>query len=55
MRSASAYLTRAGGYFLLLTEDWPPFSYEEAGPAPAGQISREAATRSPETPESPQS
>ena len=49
IRSASAYLTRATGYFLLLTEDWPPFSYEEAGAAPAGQISPEAATRT--TPE----
>ena len=46
MRSASAYLARAGGYFLLLTEDWPPFSYEEDGPAPAaGQISSEAPSR----------
>jgi Domain of unknown function (DUF4389) len=45
MRSASAYLTRAGAYFLLLTEDWPPFSYEEGGAAPAGQISSEAASR----------
>ena len=44
MRSASAYLTRATGYFLLLTEDWPPFSYEEGGAAPAGQISSEAAS-----------
>jgi hypothetical protein len=49
IRSGSAYLTRAGGYFLLLTEDWPPFSYEETGPAPAGQISSEAATRTPES------
>jgi len=48
IRSASAYLTRATAYFLLLTEDWPPFSYEESGAAPAGQISTEAATRSPE-------
>ena len=48
IRSASAYLTRATGYFLLLTEDWPPFSYEEAGAAPAGQISTEAASRTPE-------
>ena len=31
---ASAYLSRAAGYFLLLTEDWPPFSYEEGGAAP---------------------
>jgi Domain of unknown function (DUF4389) len=52
MRSASAYLARAGGYFLLLTEDWPPFSYEEGGAAPAGQISSEAARQTPEAPES---
>ena len=45
MRSATAYLTRAGAYFLLMTEDWPPFSYEEGGSAPAGQISSEAASR----------
>lgn len=45
IRSASAYLTRAAGYFLLLTEDYPPFSYEETGAAPAGHISTEAASR----------
>ena len=45
MRNASAYLARAGGYFLLLTEDWPPFSYEDGGAAPAGEISSEAASR----------
>jgi hypothetical protein len=45
MRSAMAYLTRGTGYFLLITEDWPPFSYEEGGVAPAGEISSEAATR----------
>ena len=45
MRSALAYLTRATGYFLLITEDYPPFSYEESGTAPAGQISSEAASR----------
>ena len=45
MRSAMAYLSRAGGYFLLLTEDYPPFSYEAAGAAPAGEISSEAASR----------
>jgi hypothetical protein len=48
MRSAMAYLTRASGYFLLITEDYPPFSYEEGGAAPAGQISSEAASRTPE-------
>jgi hypothetical protein len=52
MRSALAYLTRGTGYYiLLLTEDYPPFSYEEAGPAPAGEISSEAATRSSESPQ----
>jgi hypothetical protein len=45
MRSASAYLARGGGYFLLLTEDWPPFSYEEGGAPAAGEISQEAASR----------
>jgi uncharacterized protein DUF4389 len=44
-RSALAYLTRAGAYFSLLTEDWPPFSLEEGAAAPAGQISETARTR----------
>ncbi len=48
MRNASAYLARATGYFLLLTEDWPPFSYEESGTTPAGEIPSESATRTPE-------
>jgi hypothetical protein len=48
MRSAMAYLVRTTGYFLLITEDWPPFSYDEGGTAPAGEISSEAATRTPE-------
>jgi hypothetical protein len=39
MRSAMAYYTRATGYFLLITEDWPPFSYEESGSAPIDQTS----------------
>jgi Domain of unknown function (DUF4389) len=43
MRSASAYLARAGAYFLLITEDWPPFSLEEGAGAPAGAIERESA------------
>ena len=42
MRSAMAYLTRAGAYYLLITEDWPPFSLEEPT-APAGSIERESA------------
>jgi hypothetical protein len=51
MRSALAYLTRATGYFLLITEDWPPFSYEETGATPpTGQISSETAP--PPSPES---
>lgn len=45
IRSASAYLTRAGAYFLLITEDWPPFSLEEGGTAPSGEISEEAESR----------
>jgi hypothetical protein len=45
MRSASAYLARATAYFLLITEDWPPFSLEEGGTAPSGEISQEAASR----------
>lgn len=44
-RSAAAYLTRAGAYFLLLTEDWPPFSLEDGAGAPAGRITSEAASR----------
>ena len=44
-RSAAAYLTRASAYFLLLTEDWPPFSLEEGAGEHAGQIQSEAATR----------
>jgi hypothetical protein len=48
MRSALAYLTRATGYFLLITEDYPPFSYEESGVAPAGQIGSEAESSRPE-------
>ena len=39
IRSASAYLMRTTAYFLLMTEDWPPFSYEEGGAPSAGQIS----------------
>ena len=45
MKSATAYLTRATAYFMLITEDWPPFSLEEGGTAPSGQISQEAASR----------
>ena len=45
MRSATAYMTRAGAYFLLMTEEWPPFSLEEGAAAPAGQIPTEAASR----------
>jgi len=46
MRSAVAYLTRASGYALLITEDYPPFTYEEGGAAtpPTGQIGSESAT-----------
>lgn len=32
---ATGYGTRAGGYFFLITEDWPPFSVQEAPAAQA--------------------
>jgi Domain of unknown function (DUF4389) len=34
LRGALAYTTRAGSYFLLMTEDYPPFSYDEATEQP---------------------
>ncbi|MGH2923940.1 MAG: DUF4389 domain-containing protein [Solirubrobacterales bacterium] len=46
-RSAVAYLTRAGAYFGLMTEDWPPFSLEEGAGGGAGQISETARSRTP--------
>jgi hypothetical protein len=47
MRSAMAYLVRTTGYFLLITEDYPPFSFEEGGTVPAGQISSETTAPPP--------
>ena len=44
-RSASAYLTRASAYFLLITEDWPPFSLDDGAGASAGEIQSEATSR----------
>lgn len=44
-RSAAAYLTRTSAYFMLMTEDWPPFSLEDGTGATAGQIQSEAASR----------
>lgn len=44
-RSAAAYLTRTSAYFMLITEDWPPFSLEDGAGASAGQIQSEAASR----------
>jgi Domain of unknown function (DUF4389) len=37
IRSATAYQTRAAAYFLLITEDWPPFSLEDEATA-GGQL-----------------
>lgn len=37
LRGALSYQTKAAAYFLLLTEDWPPFS-DETESTPAGQI-----------------
>jgi hypothetical protein len=45
IRSANAYITKASAYFMLMTEDWPPFSDEEGAAAPAGQISETADSR----------
>jgi hypothetical protein len=44
LHSALAYQVKATSYFLLLTEDYPPFSDEGAGPV-AGEITETAATR----------
>lgn len=50
LRSALAYSTRAAAYFLLLTEEWPPFSLEED--ASSGQAPPPAA-QPPPAPEPP--
>jgi hypothetical protein len=54
MRSALAYVTRATAYFALLTEDYPPFTLEEQGSAPASldQGSQAPAPQAP-TPATP--
>lgn len=44
-RSANAYLTRAGAYFLLLTEDWPPFSLESGEGEIAGELTPSASPK----------
>ena len=36
-RAANAYITRASAYFLLMTEDWPPFSLDGAEARPGGR------------------
>jgi hypothetical protein len=42
IKGGLAYQTKASAYYyLLLTEDWPPFS-EDSGTAPAGQITSES-------------
>jgi Domain of unknown function (DUF4389) len=47
MRSAAAYHARASAYFLLITEDWPPFSLEGGARAPAGAIEPETPRPAP--------
>ena len=45
-RAANAYITRSSAYFLLMTEDWPPFTLDsDEATAPVGEISTEAASR----------
>jgi len=55
IRSALAYSTRAAAYFLLLTEDWPPFSLEPeaaaGGQLPASPPPAAAPTESSGSPE----
>jgi hypothetical protein len=54
LRSALAYQTRAVAYILLMTEDYPPFSYDEAQeqqpPALASPEARAAGTTTPQPP-----
>jgi hypothetical protein len=38
LRQGLTYQARANAYFMLLTEDWPPFSDEESGQAPQAQL-----------------
>ena len=47
-RSANAYLARAGAYFMLMTEDWPPFSLEAGEGEVAGTLTPQAASRNVE-------
>jgi Domain of unknown function (DUF4389) len=57
LRSALAYQTRATAYILLMTEDYPPFSYDEAQeqpPALASPSAPGAGTAVPQPPETAQ-
>jgi hypothetical protein len=56
LRSALAYQTRAMAYILLLTEDYPPFSYEESQeqPALASSQAPSLGTAAPQPPETAQ-
>jgi hypothetical protein len=38
LRSANAYLLRAASYYMLVTEEWPPFTLEASGAAPAADL-----------------
>lgn len=38
IRSAIAYQTRASAYWLLMTEEWPPFSLEDEATASSGEL-----------------
>jgi Domain of unknown function (DUF4389) len=55
-RSALAYQARANAYILLMTEDYPPFSYDEAQEQPPALASPEpgAGAAVPQPPESAQ-
>jgi Domain of unknown function (DUF4389) len=50
MRAANAYLVKAGSFYLLLTEDFPPFWVDEAEEAPAFGGAAPAPTSTPPPP-----
>jgi hypothetical protein len=53
LRSALAYQARAASYFLLMTEDYPPFSYDEAQEQPPALTSPPAGAAGVQAPQPP--
>jgi hypothetical protein len=50
MRAASAYIVKAGAFYLLITEAFPPFWVDEAEEAPAFGAAPAAPEASPPPP-----